>query len=90
MTLLHFFRNDYNSMYKYTASIGGRDAHVALNITGGRRVEEENFEDVRHPSFWLVATSWVLTVLSYTLFAITAPISYWVLVKNLGEFDRLV
>ena len=83
-------RNDYNSMYKYTSNIGGREAHVSLNMTGGRRVEDEVFEDVRHPSMWLIVTSWVLTVLSYTLFAVTAPISYWILVKKLGEFDRLV
>jgi hypothetical protein len=54
-------------MYKYTANLGGREAHVALNMTGGRRVEDECYENVRQPSFWLVVTSWVLTFLASIL-----------------------
>jgi len=37
-----------------------------------------------------VATSYILTFLSYFFFAITLPITYWFFVKKLGEFDRIV
>jgi hypothetical protein len=57
---------------------------------GGHQAEAECRENVRQPSFCLVLTSWILTFLSYALFAVTAPISYWILVTKLGEFDRLV
>ena len=32
----------------------------------------------------------MLTFFSYLFFVLTIPASYWVLVKKMGEFDRLV
>ena len=38
----------------------------------------------------MVATSYLLTFLSYLVFAITLPLTYWFFVKKLGEFDRII
>ena len=48
--------------------------------------EREEFK----PSAGLVITTYVLTFLSYFFFAITLPITYWIFVKKMGEFDRVV
>jgi hypothetical protein len=53
-----FSRNDYNSMFKYAANIGGRETQVSINMTGGRRVEDEEHESIRKPPFVLILTSW--------------------------------
>ena len=45
---------------------------------------------VSQQSVFLVITSWVLTFLSYAFLVLTAPVSYWILVKKMGEFDRMV
>ncbi len=73
-------RNDYGSAFTYRG-----DVRI--------RMEQATAEYDRapaQPAFWLVATSWVLTCFSYIFFVLTIPVSYWVLVKKMGDFDRLV
>jgi len=45
-------------MFKYSASIGGRETQVSINMTGGRRVEDEEYDPATKPPFVLVLTSW--------------------------------
>ena len=42
------------------------------------------------PSFAVSFTTYFIAFLSYFFFIITLPITYWLFVKKLGEFDRLV
>jgi len=55
--VLLFRRNDYNSVFKYSNSSGGREGHVLVNMNGGREREASN-ETVQSPSFLLIVTSW--------------------------------
>lgn len=84
-------KSNFNSAFRYSnlnPAGGKQTGHLAVNI----RDEDENAERERlaKPSTWMVLTSWVLTFLSYLFFIITAPITYWIFVKKMGEFDRLV
>lgn len=38
----------------------------------------------------LILMTWMATFLSYLVLVLTWPVTYWFLVKKLGEFDRLV
>jgi hypothetical protein len=66
--------NDYNSVFKF------RDASVKIKMG-----EEGAVEGAQSPNFLLVMTSWMLTFMSYTFFVLTFPVSYWIMVKKLGE-----
>jgi hypothetical protein len=75
-------KNTYNSAFKYTNMTAGRQSgHLALNMRSDNELPT---------SMAMVITSYVLTFLSYLLFALTVPITYWFFVKKMGEFDRLV
>ena len=75
-------KNTFQSAFKYNNMQAGRQrGHLALDID----VREES-----KPSAGLVFTTYVLTFLSYFFFAITLPITYWIFVKKMGEFDRVV
>ena len=52
--------------------------------------DDDPVNPVEKPPTFLVVTTYVLTFFSYVLFALTAPISYCLFVRKLGEFDRLV
>ena len=71
---------NYGSAFKY------RDPHVRIKMAVDTDLEPQQAQ----PMLFLVITSWVLSFLSYAFFVLTIPISYWFLVKKLGEFDRLV
>ncbi len=76
--------HNYNSAFKY------HDSHVHIRMDNlSNSVDEEELA-TRQPAYWLVVTSWMLTFFSYLFFVLTIPVSYWVLVKKMGEFDRLV
>jgi len=76
-------KDDFNSMFKYNHMTAGRPrGHLAIDV-------REEVEAAK-PSSVLIATSYVLTFMSYFFFAITLPLTYWFFVKKLGEFDRLV
>jgi len=76
-------KDDFNSMFKYNHMTAGRPrGHLAIDV-------REDVEAAK-PSSVLVATSYILTFMSYFFFAITLPLTYWFFVKKLGEFDRLV
>ncbi len=88
---------NYNSKYNYNSAFKYRDAHVRIrmdNLTNSNMVALSAEDDVsagpRQPAYWLVVTSWMLTFFSYLFFVLTIPVSYWMLVKKMGEFDRLV
>lgn len=76
-------KNAYNSVFKYNTMVAGRPSgHLAVDVREDR--PEPN------PSNVLKATSLILTFLSYLFFVLTLPLTYWIFVKKLGEFDRLV
>lgn len=75
--------HDYGSVFKYRNEPGSTK-HVHINVSDG----DVNLHTP--PAFWLVVTSWVLTFFSYAFFVLTIPVSYWILVKKMGEFDRMV
>jgi len=78
-------KNDFDSVFQYNHMTAGRPrGHLAVDVRGDFETEGAK------PSHVLVATSYVLTLLSYFVFAITLPLTYWFFVKKLGEFDRLV
>jgi len=78
-------KNDFDSIFKFNHMTAGRPrGHLALDV------REDLETDGAKPSNILVATSYLLTILSYFVFAITLPLTYWFFVKKLGEFDRLV
>ena len=76
-------QHDYSSAFKY------RDAHVKIRMTPGTE-EGELAAMTSKPQPALVLVSWFLTIMSYLFFVLTLPVSYWFLVKKLGEFDRIV
>ena len=69
-------KTDFNSAFKYN-----KGSHLALDI---------DMREDSKPSAALIITTYVLTFLSYCFFAITMPITYWIFVKKMGEFDRVV
>ena len=76
-------KNTFNSAFKYTNMTPGRPrGHLAVNVN-------EEAEKVVASTTVLV-TSYLLTFLSYIFFVLTLPLTYWIIVKKLGEFDRLV
>ena len=76
-------KNTFNSAFKYTNMTPGRPrGHLAVNVN------EDTEKYLSSPS--VVATSYLLTFLSYVFFVLTLPLTYWIIVKKLGEFDRLV
>ena len=76
-------KNTFNSVFKYTNMTPGRPrGHLAVDVS-----EEK---EMAKPSTTVVVTSYILTVLSYIFFVLTLPLTYWMIVKKLGEFDRLV
>ncbi len=77
-------KNAFNSVFKYNNMTAGRQrGHLAIDVREDGALESK-------PSGFLVATSYILTFLSYLFLVVTLPISYWIFVKKLGEFDRLV
>jgi hypothetical protein len=80
--------HSYDSVFKYR-SMNGKASH--LPVPTGRDAVGHDVEHVDPgTNFLLVVTSWFLTIMSYIFFGLTFPISYWFLVQNMGEFDRLV
>ena len=78
-------KNDFDSIFNYNHMTAGRpQGHLGIDI------REDVETNGAKPSSVMVATSFLLTFLSYLLFAITLPLTYWFFVKKLGEFDRLV
>ncbi len=77
-------RHNYDSAFKY------RDSHARIKMDSLSNNVDEDELATREPAYWLVVTSWMLTFFSYLFFVLTIPISYWMLVKKMGEFDRLV
>merc|ERR1711953_1322842 len=76
-------KNTFNSAFKYTNMTPGRPrGHLAVNVN------EDTEKYLSSPS--VVATSYLLTFLSYVFLVLTLPLTYWIIVKKLGEFDRLV
>merc|ERR1712110_391025 len=76
-------KDEFNSMFKYNHMTAGRPrGHLAVDV--------RDDVEMNKPSQVLVATSYILTFMSYFVFAITLPLTYWFFVKKLGEFDRLV
>ena len=76
-------KDEFNSMFKYNHMTAGRPrGHLAVDV--------RDDVEMNKPSQVLVATSYILTFMSYCFFAITLPLTYWFFVKKLGEFDRLV
>lgn len=73
-------KNNYGSAFKY------RDHSVRVRVTD----DDSAAVAVNAPSPFLVFTSMFLTFLSYAFFVLTAPVSYWFMVKKMGEFDRIV
>lgn len=78
---------NFNSAFKYTDVSGSSSNYVSVNMGAGN---DDPHNPVEKASTFLVVTTCVLTFFSYVLFALTAPISYCLFVKKLGEFDRLV
>jgi len=80
--------NHYNSTFSYSENPDSKNnqaSSVAFN-------EEKFVSDIENAkiSHLMMITIWVLTFLSYVFFAITSPITYFICVKKLGEFDRFV
>ena len=75
-------KNNFNSAFTYNnTQAGNQKGHVALDV---------DMREETKPSAVLIITTYVLTFLSYFFFAITMPITYWIFVKKMGEFDRVV
>ena len=75
-------KDNYNSAFKYSNMEEGQQKdNLALDI---------DLRQESKPSAVLIITTYVLTFLSYFFFAITMPITYWIFVKKMGEFDRVV
>ena len=78
---------DFNSAFKYN--------HFDQGPRGQTNIEVG--EDGNHgcaleskPSFAVSFTTYFISFLSYFFFILTFPVTYWLFVKKLGEFDRLV
>ena len=75
-------KDNYNSAFKYSNMEEGQQKdNLALDI---------DLRQETKPSTVLIITTYILTFLSYIFFAITMPITYWIFVKKMGEFDRVV
>ena len=75
-------KDNYNSAFKYSNMEEGQQKdNLALDI---------DLRQESKPSTVLIITTYILTFLSYVFFAITIPITYWIFVKKMGEFDRVV
>ena len=75
-------KDNYNSAFKYSnMEEGQQKENLALDI---------DLRQESKPSTVLIITTYILTFLSYIFFAITMPITYWIFVKKMGEFDRVV
>lgn len=74
-------QSNYNSAFKYN-----NHDHVSV------RMEDNDVFDrtVSQPGWGFYVTNFAFTFFSYLLFVLTLPITYWIFVKKLGEFDRLV
>ena len=82
-------RHNYGSAFTYRGEAG---AHVGIKMQDFSQYDEDGERDLgtRGQALLLLVTSWVLTGLSYLFFVLTIPVSYWMLVKKMGEFDRIV
>ena len=78
-------KNDFDSIFNYNHMTAGRP-RGHLGIDGHENVETDGAK----PSSVMVATSYLLTILSYLVFVITLPLTYCFFVKKLGEFDRII
>ena len=78
-------KNDFDSIFNYNHMTAGRP-RGHLGIDGHENVETDGAK----PSSVMVATSYLLTILSYFVFVITLPLTYCFFVKKLGEFDRII
>ena len=75
-------KDNYNSAFKYSNMEEGQQKdNLALDI---------DLRQESKPSTVLIITTYILTFLSYIFFAITMPITYWIFVKKMGEFERVV
>ena len=75
-------KDNYNSAFKYSNMEEGQQKdNLVLDI---------DLRQESKPSTVLIITTYILTFLSYIFFAITMPITYWIFVKKMGEFDRVV
>jgi len=80
---IHNFNShkDFNSAFKYNNFDNNRQTTIDLDDPGTQELK---------PSFAVSFTTYFIAFLSYFFFIITLPITYWLFVKKLGEFDRLV
>ncbi len=85
--------HSYGSAFKYRSATGEACAYSSI-VNGKPTLPTHLMHEVEHAdpgtNFLLLFTSWFLTTMSYIFFALTIPVSYWFLVKKMGEFDRLV
>merc|ERR1711983_320471 len=72
---------EFNSAFKYNNFDNNRQTTIDLDDPGTQELK---------PSFAVSFTTYFIAFLSYFFFIITLPITYWLFVKKLGEFDRLV
>ena len=78
-------RKDFNSAFKYNNFDNRQQTNVEIDTesNGGCIMESK-------PSLAVSFTTYFISFLSYFFFILTFPITYWIFVKKLGEFDRLV
>ena len=95
---------NYNSAFKYTnhnhVSVRMEDegdvlARKVSDVSVSTiRIDATNFKAALfsqvQPSWGFYMTTYTFTFLSYVIFILTLPFTYWFFVKKLGEFDRLV
>ena len=77
----------YKRAHTFESAFTYSDNHVNINMD---HVGNELETTASGPSPVMIATSWILTFLSYLFFILTLPLTYWVFVKKMGEFDRIV
>ena len=78
-------KNNFDSIFNYNHMTAGRpQGHLGINVP------KDDETNGAKPSSVMLATSYLLTFLSYFLFLISLPLTYWFFVKKLGEFDRII
>ena len=76
---------DFNSAFKYN-NFDNNQTNIEIDTDNNHGVGLAETK----PSFAVSFTTYFISFLSYFFFILTFPITYWIFVKKLGEFDRLV
>ena len=74
-------QSNYNSAFKFN-----NHNHVSVRMGDDDVLDRKAVQ----PSWSFYITTYTFTFLSYLIFILTLPFTYWFFVKKLGEFDRLV